>query len=230
MKKKILLLIMATFLITGCDAKYKLVITGNKIDESITLLEKNELISKTNIDQTLEDIIATNSDVTSDFAAYNFDKIEGLVNSGLILSNSYASHTFYNARSVILNRCYDNGSLIITTDKITILTSNDFKCFDLVSGESNITFVISTNYKVTANNADLIEGDTYTWNIDPNISDNHIAMAIDKTKTSGGKVITPNSSIFGEEVQLLLIIAGISLFMGAFGYIMYARYKKINEL
>lgn len=227
MKKKIFLVILLVFFLTGCSAKYKINIVGNTIEETLVVEERNELISTTDVSQALEDVIAINADSTSEFASYHFEKNLGDFNSGLTLSRNYESANEYNYNSAILNKCYDSGTIMISSKMITITTSNAFKCFDIMGDvNSDITFEITTNYKVTSNNADVINGNTYTWSINQSDDDNHILMIIDKT--SSGNIIEDIKN--NEITQMVTIFATFGLVIVIIGYIIYNKYKKMNEI
>jgi len=213
--KKISILLFTLFLVTGCDVKYKLHIGNKQLDENISILEINSLISKTDVSKQLDKIEMFNFDDSSPFGYYIHQKVLGDTSSGLDLSATYSDSTF-NQYAVLIDQCYDTSNLVYGTNIITLNTSKTFKCFDQLNGGS-IAVMISTDYYVIESNADQSSNEVYTWNLKAG-ADNTISIKISKTNPNPDKI----NEFLNNDYAAIIVIFGT---IGVLIVIAYGIYK-----
>lgn len=212
MKKKIFLIITC-LLLTGCTANYNLEITDNNFHETISGNILNDEIeldnSKTDIGHyeyllNAEQPIFQNNDTI--FYNKTINKKEN--STDFEYSYTFNETNFNNSRT--LNTCFDNYSFESKDNKYNIYLSGNFHC----AYTDKININLTTDYTVTAHNADKKSKNTYTWTINKNeIEDLNLYITIDKEKTKASNIL--NWSTF-KTIGLitLLILSGIAIFIG----------------
>ena len=193
--KKYLIIIMFLLLLTGCDVTYNITI-DDKIEESTNFyFEESDysydtyyadygddnISSFSNIDEFIqsiynEDYLAFDGDFNNQ-ELYNVQKI----NDGISLNYSYKYDNF--DKSSILNYCGGIVEYQTGNDTVSISVNDFFNCFMSEYGSvlDNLTINISTNFKVLENNADKVNGNVYTWNVNmDNAVDKKVYIKIKK--------------------------------------------------
>ncbi len=206
--KKLLVLLIVMFCLTGCDVNYNLVINEDSFDETITM---SFLKSQTNYD---------------DLSAYLRGKTPATLNSGetryydsdisedanyynLIYKFNHDSTSINNA--YFIRNCYPNFEIINTDDKIELSSGNEFMCFNGDDGlkADSVNINITTDLKVLNNNADNVSGNTYTWNIDEtNYNNKPINMQIQKP-VKIENIIEENDSSFTLIFVIIVVLISI---------------------
>lgn len=176
--KKILLLIGGVFLLTGCEINYELTI------DSMSLSEDTKIFTDINLYEEYDG--SALSDYFDKFVNFsmpiyfndeNYDYYIGgnqpnvryyninnyLVNNykGLELQNVFSFNDFY--RSSMVKECFDELNVQNNNGIYLIRTSNKCKLFNSYSLLSQIKIVINTDLEIISNNADYVNGNTYTW-------------------------------------------------------------------
>ncbi len=221
-KKGILVLLITVFCLTGCEATYNLTITEDSMTESVNFLNEDTPKNQNILDQYLSSNYLAYYDMDiKENKNYSQKEINENGQIGMNLTYEYAGDKLQN--SSLLNRCYYKKSIIKTDDEITITTDGKTMCFykDEVKTLDKLTINITTDLKVTENNADEINGNTYTWIIDDsNYQDHPITMKIDLTGNDG----TPFS--------LALIAIAVIIIVGGGALLLFVRIKnkKNNKL
>lgn len=219
--KKILLIVFSLLLLTGCDVKYNLDFDGEVIKESVTITSANAKITTGDINARLDEVIAMNSDESTETGFYNFNKIIGSTESGLGMSFDF-TRIEYDSYSTFLNRCYNEHSVLVNDERIEISTSSVFNCYNLTGDDATITINIKTKYFVTDSNYDSRSGDTYTWTLTKN-GDNTILLKADKTKTIFDAIGSNG------EIQIMIFFVSLGAVLLTIFYIGYRQYKKKSE-
>jgi hypothetical protein len=228
MKKKILLCIMLLFL-TGCDAEYTLEINDDNYEELTSIVENdssnlnktfNNITYKKLFDMYLKkpipiskyEILQDETDEEIPNVIY-YDKKDLSTNlqTGMELSGTFSSKNIESSN--MIEFAYGNLTVEKDDDVISISTENKAKIFEQFSTLDNLTVNIKTDYKVTENNADKVQNNVYTWNINrENYSNKPIIIEI---KTSDDDI----------SFQMELIIGGIILVLITIMTILFFRFK-----
>ena len=162
--KKILLLFICIFLITGCDVEYNLMIENGNVNEQIILPFSKQNFAYENVTDYLNNKITITNDryenkyydmslvTTSDFYnliyKYNFD-FEGF------------------KKSFFVDICFPNMKITENDGEIIIASGKNFKCLNPDNGviADSVKINVKTDLKVLDNNADNVTNNIYTWNI-----------------------------------------------------------------
>lgn len=163
MKKVIILFIV--LLTSGCTVQYNINIDENYINEDInmtvdkTILNEgtyNELVSKTNN-------VYLNTD-----KYYQVNYKEDANNLNVNYKYNHKIKDFSNSK--IINWCYHEREIKVEKNRLIISTGKIFDCANAESNSSvdNAQINITTKLKVIKSNADQVNGNTYTWNINKN--------------------------------------------------------------
>ena len=177
--KKYILILLIIFL-TGCSAKYEVEIKDKQVNEkSSFIISKHEVAS--------DGIYYT----VSRMAGKYFLNVDFLIGdtkeyyegeNAIYQKKSNTNINEYNT-SDIFNYCYDAHNVLNEKKYYTISTSDTFKCFDKYQELEDVKIVLKTNHKVKDNNADSIDGYTYTWNINKkNYNNKRIYIKLYKDK------------------------------------------------
>lgn len=218
MKKKILLFILCFFLITGCDVKYDLTIDNDSYNETVTLsfLKSQNtydeiatyLNNKTPISPNPSEGVYYDSKIEEDDNYYN-----------LVYNYNHNIDSF--KQSYFVSNCYSNFQVESTDKQIVLSTDRQFLCFEGDDGLSadSVEINITTKLKVLENNADVVNGNTYTWNID---SSNYENKPLEMTLQKSFEIedVVPQN----EASNLFLIIVIFILVIALLVFI-FVRYK-----
>lgn len=179
--KKIILIIVLAFTLTGCSVTYNLELNQNVINDFIEISgNKDKYIEYGTDDSKVEYI----SDVLYRIngVGNNYFQEKSLVDNNIIYkfsgSMNYLEKEYMSPFS---NWCYEAVSMFPEDNIISIMTTDKFLCYDLYSELENVEVNVISKYKVLENNADKVEGNKYTWYIDRNNKDNKpILIKIEK--------------------------------------------------
>ena len=197
MKKKILTLILLIFMISGCSVEVNIDISDNKIKESndITIYQNaiytkeilrtsfrdyipiyaSDLIVDTVPDQPFSDVLYYNKNTTDLGNGYRFN-----------YSYDFDIDKYGDARTIKdgfrdYSYSYRNDIISLSTDSEGLIYFNDYPLLE------EVTVNIETDYLVEENNADSVNGNTYTWVFNKD-SKKSIDIVIDTSK-SGDRVL-----------------------------------------
>lgn len=197
MKKKILTLILLIFMVSGCSVEVNLDISDNKIKESndITIYQNaiytkeilrtsfrdyipiyaSDLIVDTVPDQPFSDVLYYNKNTTDLGNGYRFN-----------YSYDFDIDKYGDARTIKdgfrdYSYSYRNDIISLSTDNEGLIYFNDYPLLE------EVTVNIKTDYLVEENNADSVNGNTYTWVFNKD-SKKSIDIVIDTSK-SGDRVL-----------------------------------------
>ena len=172
--KKILWLTLLVFIITGCDVNYNLEVTNDYMIESVDFWYDNNAENEKIIDNYLE----VNHQAYFDMDLginYNYSqkKIKDDGKIGMNLRYNYSSDNLQN--SSLLDRCYYKKSVTVTDSEIVLYTDGKTNCLYLDDNKNfdSLTINIKTDLPVIENNADEVNGNTYTWKINEKNYQNH---------------------------------------------------------
>ena len=230
MKKRIYILILVLFMATGCVCRYDLVIDDNMYKESVTIAtndsqEKNNLNRKWTIPVDKDNYYLGDENVDDTYANYIYDY--QLDDNKLTFKHSFMRSDYLNSTAVAL--CYKTLSVSSYQKTIVLSTSNKAMCFDSYPSLSKIVVNVTISKKVISNNADKVEGNTYTWNIDRNNANN---KSINLVFESNENDDTQNSTISNrikDSKYTMYIFAGILLVIILIIYFIFNNLKNKND-
>lgn len=214
--KKILLFILPCLFLTGCSVNYNLKIENNSFRETITGNVLNNEI----------EITDNQTDISLAYQLIKFDQASTIDNDNLLYDKTLNenensidyNYTFtYNEQTInnsrILSECFQDFKFEINDDYYYLMTIGDFYC----NYTDEIFVNITTDNKVTLNNADKVNGNIYTWVMKEGNNPN-INMIVSKTDKVNNK--KNGLSTFKIISFVILIILSI---------VSYVMFKKINN-
>lgn len=172
--KKMIFLVVLTFLLCGCSATYNLTITKDSIKEEAIILdditvsnsmeEMSHIYPPLTIDykEAIEDDDIANLEEGIEIYNQKIDKI----NDAYQIRYAYDKFTKDTITSSNIARtAYSNiGYLYSPKENIIQLSTNpNLKAFDEFPNLDSITVNITTDYLVSNSNADQVNGNTYSW-------------------------------------------------------------------
>ena len=223
MKKKLIILIILLLSVTGCTTDYNLTIEDDYITENIVATIPSSSVNKKSKSKKIESdnqaipFIKNPQYVFNEKDGITYNKKVELDKSNNYIVNLYYKYTFNDfLKSKAYNNCFQES--YINKDEngnIPIVFKGKFYC--LYGDKLNIN--ITSSRKVLGNNADIVNGNTYTWIIDNNNLDNtNIQILLSKDKISNSSNII-NLLL----VSILIIIIVIDI------YIVKTKSKKRNK-
>lgn len=235
--KKLFILFILMFFLTGCSASYDIEIYNNTVKEDLVYVEEDSTKWDSEAQYGLSYRELVNSSVNYPYPAFNSTvvdendtiKVEGVeyYNNKLLSDNyklgqklSYHKFSLDNFNdSSIVKKCYQYFNIIEEDENIVLSTSLTNRCFDEYEKLDNITVNLKTNHKVVSSNADIVNGYRYTWNLSrENKDDAAIQITLKK-----------DEYIFNYENEFLkkvLYIGGITGIIVVGGSITYLYFKK----
>lgn len=232
MKKKLILL-TNILLLTGCTCEYNLAIEKNTYKEEIIINgTTKEEISNLNQEWTIpvnkeeyniggdeSTVIDTNIDT------YNYQ----LNNNSLKLNYDFTKNSIINSSAISV--CYNKITVLDYNNSIIISTSPKTNCFNEYPDLTNLTVNITVDKKVTANNADSIKGNVYTWNFTKeNASNKAINLTLESPKTDSSPSSSSNKNNEQKKDYTLYIFSAILLIVLLLGYFIYNIIKSKSDM
>lgn len=229
MKKKCLIvLFVAIFCLTGCDVTYNLTITEDNMTESVSFLNDDTEENQDILDQYLSTDYTAYYDMDSR-ETHKYEKSELNHDKKIGMNLAYTYNDDNLQKSSLLSQCYYVKSITKTEDMIVITTDGYTRCMyrDGTKRFDKLTINITTELEVTENNADSVDGNTYTWVINEGNYQNHpITMKMnlpDENEQEGNSILTT-----------IIIIVVLILAIGGIGVLVYfylkRKHQKSNEL
>lgn len=218
-KYKIVLLIVILLSLTGCSFEYNIKIDTNTISEENIVYIPNT--DKNNIKLEVEKLVSKYTGPTNSLGMYKQSVIEDNNNFGMSYKKNYDTLNDYN-NSLSFSICYDNYKLIKEKDKIVISTSKRFNCFNKYSELDDVTINIDSSLEVESSNADEVNGNIYTWNINKSNADNKPINI----------VLKPNTEQKEKQRQLSVVLLVIAAFilLGIIVFLIRSKGKRKNKI
>ena len=242
-----LLLILIIFIITGCDVKYNLEIKPESIVEDISIQQDKNFDIYSNLNDygsSYYDLIVnnynefTNVYINSNQNLYENEKVYGVdyykkklmdKSDNLILKYNFNHDILKFEDAISLKICYDNIASYHNNDYFELSTSTSFNCYEKYDLLENVSISIKTDLVVYDQNADIVDGNLYIWNINKdNASNKPIYIKVSRSEYSNNlisifhKFIKQNSYLL-----LMVIILIIVLFYLVYVYFKNKRNNKI---
>ena len=218
MKIKILILVFIIFMMCGCSASVDIEIKDKKVFESVDITAyQNVIYTKEILNSSFRNyipvyardlIVDTLPDTPREGIKY-YEKTTTDLGNGYKFNYKYTFglDEYSEARTIKDGfRYYDfsyndvNNTISISTDDNGLLYFNDYDQLD------EVRINIKTNYFVESNNADEVNGNTYTWVFNKD-SKKSIKMTID---TDSSEVVSSNNIVL---ILSVAIVAAILVFL-----------------
>lgn len=218
MKIKILILVFIMFMMCGCSASVDIEIKDKKVFESVDITAyQNVIYTKEILNTSFRNyipvyardlIVDTLPDTPREGIKY-YEKTTTDLGNGYKFNYKYTFDIdeYSEARTIKDGfRYYDfsyndtNNTITISTDDNGLLYFNDYDQLD------EVRINIKTNYFVESNNADEVNGNTYTWVFNKD-SKKSIKMTID---TDSSEVVSSNNIVL---ILSVAIVAAILVFL-----------------
>ena len=228
MKNKLIILIVLLFMVTGCTAQYDLEIDDSTITETTTVkVPKTAMTKEEATVYSKQEIPITQDPKQKTF--YNSSINENQNFYYLSFKYPHNFETFTN--SYFVKQCYKEVTLTDNSKQIELSTSDLFMCINLQDGfhVDSAQINITTKLKVIDNNADEINDNTYTCNINENNYLNKpIKITIQKEKNL--KNIAENIKVNRASTELFIIYGGISFILICIILLVIFKLKKNNKI
>ena len=222
-KAKYVFILLLVFLLSGCDATYKLTIDGDKkIEESIILEEKYNLLltfsnNPTNyMNEQLKSLKESSKYDLYDMETYTKDsKGYGSAN------RKYNNLDDYKNNSTVTSELFSKISFEQVGDimSLTMKPVENLEYFmdadEYNSLLDNLNIEINLPYKVVDTNGKKIEDNTYKWSFKKDQSLSEINLSFDLSKNLNNKIPLSIIIIIGSASVLLIV-----------GFYVYIRYKR----
>ena len=218
MKIKILILVFIMFMMCGCSASVDIEIKDKKVFESVDITAyQNVIYTKEILNTSFRNyipvyardlIVDTLPDTPREGIKY-YEKTTTDLGNGYKFNYKYTFDIdeYSEARTIKDGfRYYDfsyndvNNTISISTDDNGLLYFNDYDQLD------EVRINIKTNYFVESNNADEVNGNTYTWVFNKD-SKKSIKMTID---TDSSEVVSSNNIVL---ILSVAIVGAILVFL-----------------
>lgn len=186
--KKILILFVLLFLITGCEATYNLSINNLGLNEELLVgtdtssevietYDGNSLVNLLN--KYNNDYISVYYDDTNPY--YKVDNYQTNNIYGLKLNHNFRITDYY--RSSMVKKAFKEFNIAVNNDIITMKTSDKCLLFDEYANLNTLQINITLDYDIIYSNADYVSGNVYTWNINrENYKSHGISIIYDTVK------------------------------------------------
>ena len=159
--KKIFLLLITVFLLTGCTAKYEINITKDTINDIITIETESNKVNNAN-KQTTDTFNQKIGEWENGHDFYKREIITTAETTGYQYTYNF-NYDEYDAMSQI-RKCYKDFNLTYNND-ITLTTSKDFLCKTYYPQVKTFTISITSEYEISSSNADEVKDNIHTWKI-----------------------------------------------------------------
>ena len=188
MKKKLLMVLVSLFILTGCSVDYNITFDKDmKVNETMYATETDEFFSNypnSSYQRVIGFILEPNLDFLN-HNDYNVNIDEYSGNKGVKIERDFLDFNEFKNTSKIYLQAVDNiefiedGSYITLKAKVSINTNeqNQEKYY-----VSNLKLNIELPFVVKDSNADMVKKNIYTWNFDKNNNNREIIITFNKDK------------------------------------------------
>ena len=214
MNKKILFIVFLIFICTGCNVKYNLTINkDNTVEEKMYASEDYNFFENypnSSVGRVLSFLIEPYLDKLNS-NGYNVENKVKKKSGGVSISKTFDDVNKFSTDSLFYSQYADKINCDIDGDIVTLSIKGKFV------GEtqnqtkfpvSEAVVTIHIPFKVLENNADVVDGNEYIWNLDMN--EKEIRIVYDKSKDSKK---SDYSTIIIVGAILLITVIALIIFM-----------------
>ena len=232
MKKRLLFIICFVLLLTGCDVNYSVTINEDEtFDEKITMSFLKTPSDGNNL-TIAEDDKTPISVMPNETKFYDSEIIDKGNTYDMVYTYNHDMDSIKTA--YFIANCYPGMRITNDEEEIVINSGDGFACFigdDGLKADS-VKINITTKLKVIENNADSVNGDTYTWIINENnYLGKEIYFKVERNNKSGGLTTLKENIIKEDGASSLTIVIVLSIMIIGGLIYLFVRYKrnKSNE-
>ena len=214
--KKMIMISFIVFFITGCSTNYNIDLVDDKIIEYMDVsVQKNILNSDSELKNTIDSYYNDLPKMLDDLKKYSsadfsYNKINDDTYYGFSYRREYTFDKYYS--SPLIYQCYTDSDVTREDNLLSISISGESNCFNAYKWLDEVNINLKTKYYVLSNNADRVDGYTYTWVINRNNYRNKdISVNIDLSSKSQ---FTLNSEQSNKVFSTALIIIGVVVLVG----------------
>lgn len=199
---KSIILIIITFLLTGCYGKYEIHFTkDNTIQDTIYVYEETKVVDSIS-DKDEEEIFDELLEFERGHDFYKRETYTTEKYSGYKYTYNF-NYEEYDAMSQI-RKCYEKIELK-TENELSLTTSKEFLCGNYYPNASAMEIIITSDYSIKSSNADQINGNQHIWTINKsNYKNKPISITFDTSK-----IIEEEN----EETNIIKIIVVFAIFI-----------------
>lgn len=171
MKKKIIILVLIAFLLTGCTVNYNL-------DISKDLKYKEEILIDSDVSPLSENQFLANYKQPVAPKSIEIYDLTTKINEENQLTRYYYEHNQKDyINNTFINRCYPEAKLTQEDGSLILKTSGSFQCMHMYLNLNidEMKINITPELRVQDSNADKVDGNKYTWNLN---EDNYLEKTI----------------------------------------------------
>ncbi len=202
--KKIGLLLILLFFVTGCGMHYEVELKDGVVTENSYITILNQDIKGGSVYKTFDEMIMKYDPIHDFLPTYHTEELMGDSSSTLKIMGEYYPKDYQN--SIPLGLCYRSAQALQDGDIFEIRTDQRFTCFDDYRELDSVKVTFKTEYKVLHHNADSTKNGVYTWNItSDNASYKPIELKVDTSK----KEVVKNPYLGYYIGGLVLVGAGV---------------------
>jgi len=204
-KKKLFILVGLLFLLCGCTAEVNLEVKNDRVRENVTInaipegdytMDRLPLAFRNFIPAYAKDVLAdAEPDTKKSGVSYYERKQEQLTNGyKFIYSYNFKLNNYKEARTV--KNGFRSSNIYVDNVEKTILLSTDnsgLLYFEDYPFLTDVTVNIKSDYKVVESNADYVNDNVYSWELNRNNNNKNIYLLLDKSaKFDEGYIIDPD--------------------------------------
>lgn len=222
--KKIILLLIICFLVTGCSVNYEVEIYNDKVNESVDFIFKGSN-SKDETKQLFNDALLKYEllEMDRNYEPFYIKKEKKYSMHSLIEYDfdDYKKQTSYFSNCCRAISFADNGKYI------TFKFLGYIKYFEQYDNLDEIKFTVKSNHKLVETNADEIDRYSYTWNLN---RDNYKDV-LPYIKLYSNKYVFDYSGNLMKRVIVIVSIVAIIVLVGSLSYgFIYVKGKNSNRI
>lgn len=230
--KKIFLMLVISIILSGCSATYNLEFSSTGIKEELIINQEKVDLNEVKgiyIDSPVDyDVIVPDDDfskIDKSIPLYEKDFIN--TSNGYQVKYSYNKHSDKSlANSNIVKNGFLNASSVIHNNTKQLSTSNGLIAFKAYPELTDVTINIKTDYNVLNNNADLVNGNVYTWYFSKDNNNKNIYLLMDIKQndvTNKQEETVKNNQETKKEKESSIIV--LFIFLGIFIIVMIFLFK-----
>lgn len=170
--KKVLLVLLFMFLISGCSVNYEVEIGGKTLKENMTLIDNqsdnneiNELMNSYSNVFYYDNYNPYEKNQNQNYTYYN----KSIIDNGMGINLKHVFNYQNYSGSAIVNNCFDDFFFGSSGDEYYLDTrKGKFTCFDKYPKLDSVTVKVIVDTEVYENNANQINGKEYIWQFNRN--------------------------------------------------------------
>ncbi len=229
-KNRLIFLLVAVFLLTGCQTNYDLkIMFDGQVEERVVLTAPKEEIMEDFDEEEFKKMVNESLKVSGIDGSMLRNKkyIIDTDTAGVNITNNFESIDEYVAKTKFIKKYFDN--IDITKDgKIITLKTEGSNTDSILEDEYINSYVnITLPYEVVSSNADTSDEDsnTYSWKIETAMKDIEISYDTSKVKKNDISFV---KEYFTADIYTKIILVFLIILIVILSYIIVRRIRKVG--